>query len=391
MAVTIEGTVATGTATPGDDHIDLTFSVPVLRSTPAKSVNLLVISEATGQDSALAIFTVKTVQDTAPLQPCYSDVYGPGNPYQSIEGAGQIIARDLVSSGGPLHALCTDLTWGVILHDIAAGDTLRLTYQSGASLAWGRAIAIQIDGVLQDPVPFPEAVPVLPDTWNRSLPEWMSGKSWGWNRFYPLYFGNSPTCHDGIPDNSLYLENVPFTHPFDQYWHWQSGSVGLSVATFFLDAGITSYVPAMGSVYDDYYNQGPDKLARIISFSSFSPPATSFAPNWAGCVNRLPVFYHNESFGIDGIILNEGPGTPYINPSKCHGGVILSRKFRNLPQGATGPDSPTGVTGANSVIVATDSHNHPQGADAPAGASGASGDHTVLVRAKHKNHPQGAP
>ena len=379
MAISFHGIVASGTAVSGDDHIDLFFDTLVPRSTDVESTNLLVLSESTGLDSALAIYGVSVVQDNAPVQPCYSDLYGPGNLYQSIEGAGAILARDL-SASPAFHALNQDLTWGVILHDIHIGDKLTIKYESGASLAWGRAIALRYDGVLQYPVPFPH------DLFGDGLYKWMNGKSWGWNRFWSLYGGNSALCHAGYPDNSEFLENLPFAGPGDKPWHYAAGGAatfGIATALFFWNSGVTSYTPASSGIVDQYFLDGPDTISRHIGNLDLTAALSDFPPpNWAGCTNALPNFLSNESFVVNGIALIPGLGPPYLNPEVCGRGVIISKEFKNTkPEEAT----PSGATAGSTVggVILHDAIKSTQGN--PGAASAGGGGRQLHVGVKFKS------
>jgi hypothetical protein len=372
MSISVDGIVATGDAVPGDQFIDLVLTQAVHRSTPAEASMIFVVVNATTVDKA--VFGVQLVADSAPEQPCYSNLYGTGNQYHVVQNEG--IARDLTAVP-PIHSLDHEIWCGVILHDLNVGDKVRVTFESGSILTWGKGEVLAVRGIVASPAPFPAG--------------WFQGFGWGWNRFWSLYPGNTSKCFAGYPDNSEFMLPVPF----DGRSHWTTGCLwALQDINMQIDTGttFTTWTWADGAPTDyEFLNSGPDKVCNVLGHNDLGAPAGDFTPNFGGCWDVAPTYHANESHSVFAGIFCAGAGPAYANPGLCHGGVILSRKFKNLPQEATAPVSPTGVTGANSVIVATHSKTQPQGAPDPAGISGASGDHTILVTAKHKIKPQGAP
>jgi hypothetical protein len=372
MSITVDGIVATGDAVPGDQFIDLVFTTAVRRSTPAEASMIFVNVNAT--TTAEAVFGVQVVEDTAPEQPCYAALYGTGNQYTKVHG--ELIAREL-SAIPPIHALDHEIWCGVILHDISVGDKVRVTFESGSILTWGKGEILAVRGIEASPTLFPSG--------------WFQAFTWGWNRFWSLYAGNSATCFDAIPDNSEFM----LPEPGDGRAHWTTDCLfALQDINMQIDTGttFTTWTWADGATTDyQYLNSGPDSVCNVFGHKFLGSPAGDFSPDFGGCWDVPPTYHFNESHSIFAGIFCAGDGPAYANPDQCHAGAILSRKFKNLAQGAVAPTAPTGITGANSVIVATHTHNHPQGAPDPAGISGASGDHSVIVSHKNKIHPQGAP
>jgi hypothetical protein len=343
MAVQFSGIVAEDFTT-NSDFIDLVLDAPVPRSSPTTGQFVAVVVQATGAETigfGGNIYSA-AINDDAPEQPCYADLYGVGNKYLRVNSyprAGSV-TLSLKFNWMQVWFVC-------VLHPLAINDKITVSFDTSDVQAGVmdeiRGYVFRLSGITADPAPF--TFVGNPDA---SI-GWNQGRVYAWNTF-----DTAAGCFDGSYDAAgiggfpgLFVTKELQS---DEYFfgsnHWANPApFALTLLTGAYQPSLSSFTwaDAAFTTVNEWYADGPADMMHVMGYGEMTSPPAVDSTKFGGCFNTTPSFLAKATpIEVVPRLLQAGAGSPYANPGAC-GGPFIHQKFKQgVGAGAVDPTESRG-------------------------------------------------